>query len=68
MGRFLGPLMKVGLSLMKNILTTFAKIVLILLALTAAVSAGDTGTHQKILGSGTSRNFVLRRTTLIMSN
>ena len=59
-GRLLGPLIKTGLPLMKNVIKPLAKSVLILLGLTAAASAADAGIHKKILGSGT--------TTLIISN
>ena len=51
-GRFLGPLLKTGLSLMKNVIKPLAKSVLIPLGLTAAASAADAGIHKKILGSG----------------
>ena len=51
-GRFLGPLLKTGLSLMKNVIKPLAKSVLISLGLTAAASAADAGIHKKILGSG----------------
>ena len=37
---------------MKNVIIPLAKSVLTPLGLTAAASAGDTGTHKKILGSG----------------
>ena len=52
-GRLLGLLLKLGLPLMKNVIKPLAKSVLIPLGLTAAASATDTGTHKKILGSGT---------------
>ena len=45
LGRLLGPLMKVGLSLMKNVFTPLAKNVLIPLELTAL--AIDSGIHKK---------------------
>ena len=57
-GGFLGPLLKTGLPLMKNVIRQFAKSVLI--PLTPAASAADSGIHGKILGYGT--------TTLIISN
>ena len=60
LGRLLGPLLKTGLPLIKNIIKRLAKSVLILLRLTAAASAADAGIHKKILGSG--------NTTLIISN
>ena len=60
LGRLLGPLLKAGLPLIKNVIKPLAKSVLIPLGLTAAASAADAGIHKKILGSGT--------TTLIISN
>ena len=58
--RLLGPLLKTGLPLMKNVLKTLAKSVLITLGLTAAASATDAAIHKKMLGLDT--------TTLIISN
>ena len=58
--KLLGPLLKRGLPLIKNVITPLAKSVLIPLGLTAAASAADAGIHKKILGSG--------NTTLIISN
>ena len=58
LGKLLGPLLKKGLPLIKNVITPLAKSVLIPLGLTAA--AADAGIHKKILGSG--------NTTLIISN
>ena len=52
LGRFLGPLLKTGLQLMKNILKPLAKSVLIPLGLTGAASATDEAIHKKLLGSG----------------
>ena len=52
LGKLLGPLLKAGLPLMKNVMTPLAKSVLITLGLTAAASAADAGIHKKILGSG----------------
>ena len=60
LGRLLGPLLKTGLPLIKNIIKPLAKSVLIPLGLTAAASAADAGRLKKILGSG--------NTTLIISN
>ena len=60
LGRLLGPLLKTGLPLIKNVIKPLAKSVLIPLGLTAAASAADAGIHKKILGSGT--------TTLTISN
>ena len=60
LGRLLGPLLKTGLPLIKNVIKPLAKSVLIHLGLTAAASAADAGIHKKMLGSG--------NTTLIISN
>ena len=60
LGRLLGPLLKTGLPVIKNVIKPLAKDVLIPLGLTAAASAADAGIHKKILGSG--------NTTLIISN
>ena len=60
LGKFLGPLLKTGLPLMKNLLKPLAKSILRTLGLTTAVSAADAGIHKKILGSGTA--------TMIISN
>ena len=47
LGRLLGPLLKKGLSLIKNVIKPLAKSVLIPLGLTAAASAADAGIHKK---------------------
>ena len=47
LGRLLGPLIKTGLPLMKNVITLLAKSVLIPLGLTAAASTKDAGIHKK---------------------
>ena len=60
LGRLLGPLLKNGLPLIKNVIKPLVKSVLIHLGLTAAASAADAGIHKKILGSGSA--------TLIISN
>ena len=71
LGRLLGPLLKTGLPLIKNVIKPLAKSVLIPLGLTAAASAADAGIHKKILGSvhrplpSTLHN---NTTTLIISN
>ena len=49
LGRLLGPLLKTGLPLIKNVITPLAKSVLIPLGLTVVASA-DAGIHKKILG------------------
>ena len=56
LGRLLGPLLKTGLPLIKNVIKPLAKSVLIPLGLTAAASAADAGMHKKILGSGHNNN------------
>ena len=69
LGRLLGPLLKTGLSLMKNKLKPLSECILISLiknalkqltksilkplGLTAAASATDVAVHQEIFGSGT---------------
>ena len=63
LSRLLGPSLKTGLSLMKNVIKPLAKSVLIALGSTAAQSAADPGIHKKILGSGHNNT-----TTLIISN
>ena len=60
LGRILGPLLKTGLPLMKNVIKPLIRSVLIPLRLTAVPSAADAGMHKKILGS--------LKTTLIISN
>ena len=60
LGRLLGPLLKTGLPLMKNVITPLARSVLIPLGLTAAASAADAGINEKILEAD--------NTTLIISN
>ena len=52
LGILLGPLLKTGLPLMKNVIKPLAKSILIPLGLTTAASAADTGIHKKTLGSG----------------
>ena len=62
LGRFLDPLLKTGLPLMKNVIKPLVKIVSIPLGLTAAASAADAGIHKNVLGSGH------QNTALIISN
>ena len=45
--RLLGPLLKTGLPLIKNVIKPLGKSVLIPLGLTAATSAADAGIHKK---------------------
>ena len=49
LGRLLGPLLKTGLPLIKNVIKLLAKTVLIPLGLTARASAADAGIQKKIL-------------------
>ena len=60
LSRFLGPLLKTELPLIKKVIKPLAKSVSIPLGLTAAASAADAGIHNKNVGSG--------NTTLIISN
>ena len=73
LGRLLGPLLKTGLPLIKNVIKPLAKSVLIPLGLTAAASAADAGIHKKILGSShninnNNNNNNNNNTTLTISN
>ena len=70
LGKFLGPVLKIRLPIIKNVITTLAKSVSIPLGLTAAASAADAGIHKKILGSGDRHHSssALHNTTLIISN
>ena len=45
--KLLGPLLKTGLPLIKNVITSLAKSVLITLGVTAAALAADPGIHKK---------------------
>ena len=47
LGRLLGPLLKAGLPVVKNVVKPLAKSVLITLGLTAEASAADAGIHKK---------------------
>ena len=47
LGRLLGPLLKPGLPLIKNVIKPLAKRFLIPLRLTAAASTADAGIHMK---------------------
>ena len=60
LGKLLGPLLKTGLPLIKNVIKPLVKSVLITLDLTAGALAADAGIHKKVLGSS--------NTTLIISN
>ena len=50
LGRLLGPLLKTVLPLIKNVIKSLAKIVLIPLGLTATASAADAGIYKKNIG------------------
>ena len=49
LSRLLGPLLKTGLPLIKNVIKPLAKIVLIPLGLTAAASTAYAGIHKKAI-------------------
>ena len=69
LGKLLGPLLKTGLPLIKNVITPLAKSVFIPLGLPAAASEADAGTYKKILGSGSHSSPASHNTTtLIISN
>ena len=68
LSRLLGPLVKKGLPLIKNVIKPLANSVLIPLGLTAAASAADVGIHKKVLGSGNRHSSSFSHTTLIISN
>ena len=53
LGRLVGPLLKTGLPLIKNVIKLLAESAFIPLGLTAAASAADAGIQKKILGSRT---------------
>ena len=55
-GGFLGPLLKTGLPLLKNVIKPLTKSVLIPVGLTAAA---DAGIHKKVLETGCSSSLVL---------
>ena len=60
LGKLSGPLLKSGLSLMKNVLKSLAKSALIPLGLTAAASTTDAAIQKKIFGSGMTTLIILR--------
>ena len=64
--RLPGPLLKIGLPFMKNIITLVAKSILIPLGLNAAASSADAGIHKKILEFGRPLSSAPRATTLII--
>ena len=52
LGKLLGPLLKRGLPLIKDVMKPLAKSILIPLGLTAATSAEDAGIHKKKIRIG----------------
>ena len=70
LGRLIGPLLKTGLPLLKNVNKSLAKSVLTLFGLTAAASAEDAGIHKKLLRSDhhPSNSASHNKTILIISN
>ena len=66
LGRLLGPLLKAGLLLIKNVIKQSAKSVLIPLGLTAAAAATDAETHKKNLGSGKRALDLPNNTTMLL--
>ena len=67
LGRLLGPLLKTGLPLVKNVLKPLAKRVLIPLGLTAA-AATDSVIHEGMFGLDRPFDLASRMTTLIISD
>ena len=65
LGRLLGPLLKTGWPLIKNVMKPLVKKILIPLGLSAAASTADAGIHKEILGLG---HYHHSSTTLIISN
>ena len=57
-GRLLGPLLKTGLLLMKNVTKQLVKSVLKLLELTAVASTTDARINKKILEAGTTKLII----------
>ena len=70
LGRLLGPLLKKGLLLIKNVIKSLTKGVLIPLGLTTTASGADAGIHKKILVSGHNHpsSSASHNTALIISN
>ena len=68
LGRLLGPLLKTGLALIRNVFKPLARSILIPLGLTAAASATDAVVLKKMFGSGARPLDLGKRVTLIISN
>ena len=60
-GRLLGPLLKAGLFLMKNVLTPLPKSVLKPIGLSAAASTKSKGSHKEIIRSGMTTLLILNK-------
>ena len=60
MGRLLGPLLKSGLPLMKNVLKSLAKSILTPLELTTAESSIDAAIQKKIFRTGYDYDYNLK--------
>ena len=68
LGGHLGPLLRIEMPRMKNVLKPLAKSILISLGLTAAASATNVVIQKKMLESSRSSDLPLRPITLIISN
>ena len=64
-GKFLGPLLNIGLPFKGNVIKLLAKSVLIPLGLGVAA---DAAIHKKMFGSGRPSDLALRNLTLVISN
>ena len=67
-GRLVGPLLKNGLLLMKNVLKPSPKSVLIPFGLTAAESSTDAAIQRNAFGSGMNLSDLAKRKILIILN
>ena len=68
LGRLLGPLLKLELPLIGNVLKQLAKSVLMPLGLIVAASARDAAIHKKMFGSGGHPSDLAKRTILTIWN
>ena len=68
LGRFLGTLIKAGLSSIRNVLKPLAKSLLVPLGVTAVASATDASIQKKSFGSSRSLDLAPRTTTLTILN
>ena len=68
LGRLLGQILKIGLSLIGNVLKPLANNVLVPLGLTAATSVTDAAIHKKIFGSGMRLSGLANQRKLIITN